>query len=128
MRVIRSTDLIGRQFPFKIKGLLLRPQQVRMTCDHESGTSTASTNTALENSKKGGEDEQRQYAVGDLASETIRTVESIVLYAFHQAPAYLQDNQFILSGYRGELNSVERCIQSLWYLHNETGILRAVSR
>jgi hypothetical protein len=60
-------------------------------------------------------------AAKDFASKTIRKVESLVLYAFHEAPSYQQDNHYILSGYRGELNSFKRCISSTFHLHNETG-------
>ena len=56
-----------------------------------------------------------------MASETVNKVKKAVLYAFGDAPLYQQDNHYILSGYRGELKSFQRCFESLWYLHNETG-------
>lgn len=56
-----------------------------------------------------------------VTSKAIDKVDS-VLRSFHEAPSYQQDNHFIVSGYRGELNSFKRCFDSLWYLHNETGI------
>lgn len=62
----------------------------------------------------------------DVASKAIDKIESIVLYAFHESPLYQQDNHYILRGYRGELNSFKRCLDSLLYVHNETGRLRVV--
>jgi hypothetical protein len=64
----------------------------------------------------------------DVASKAIDKIESrpIVLYAFHESPLYQQDNHYILRGYRGELNSFKRCLDSLLYVHNETGRLRFV--
>ena len=59
--------------------------------------------------------------VKEAVSMVFRKVESVVLYGFHEVPPYQQDNHFILSGYRGELQSFKRCVGSLWYLHNETG-------
>jgi len=95
-----------------------------MTCMDKDEVSVPSSEATQENSKEDGVDgphRRRRQSMGELASKTLKKVESIVLYAFHQAPSYQQDNQYILSGYRGELNSVKRCIQSLWYLHNESG-------
>ena len=56
----------------------------------------------------------------EMASEAVKKV---VLYAFGDAPLYQRDNHYILSGYRGELKSFQRCFESLFYLHNESGIL-----
>lgn len=39
-----------------------------------------------------------------------------------QLPKWMQDNIFITSGYRLPSYSYRRCIQSLFYLHNESGL------
>jgi len=40
---------------------------------------------------------------------------------FAELPAWMKDNEFILTGYRGELNSWRKCLRSVFgYLHNET--------
>ncbi|KAI9458643.1 hemolysin-III related-domain-containing protein [Lactarius psammicola] len=40
---------------------------------------------------------------------------------FAELPEWMKDNEFILSGYRGELNSWRKCLNSVFgYLHNET--------
>ncbi|KAI0266105.1 HlyIII-domain-containing protein [Gloeopeniophorella convolvens] len=40
---------------------------------------------------------------------------------FKELPEWMKDNEFILTGYRGELNSWRRCFGSVFgYLHNET--------
>ncbi|KAH9031630.1 HlyIII-domain-containing protein [Lactarius pseudohatsudake] len=40
---------------------------------------------------------------------------------FSELPEWMRDNEFILSGYRGELNSWQKCLNSVFgYLHNET--------
>ena len=36
-------------------------------------------------------------------------------------PSWLQYNPFVLTGHRPELHSVRRVLQSLFYIHNETG-------
>lgn len=33
----------------------------------------------------------------------------------------VRDNEYILSGYRPETQSLKECFRSVWYLHNETG-------
>ncbi|KAI8326485.1 HlyIII-domain-containing protein [Martensiomyces pterosporus] len=38
-----------------------------------------------------------------------------------ELPAWMQDNQYIRSGYRPPSNSFARCFASILYLHNETG-------
>jgi hypothetical protein len=60
-------------------------------------------------------------ALENVAKRTLRRIESLVLYAFHEAPEYQRDNQYILTGYRGQLDSFKRCFHSIWYVHNETG-------
>ena len=59
--------------------------------------------------------------MANVAKEAFHKLESVVLYALHETPLYQRDNHFILSGYRGELQSFKRCLGSLWYIHNETG-------
>lgn len=61
--------------------------------------------------------------VEDVAKRTYHKLESLVLYALHEAPEYQRDNHFILSGYRGQLDSFKTCFHSIWYVHNETGNL-----
>ncbi|KAI0298706.1 HlyIII-domain-containing protein [Multifurca ochricompacta] len=40
---------------------------------------------------------------------------------FVELPEWMKDNEFILTGYRGELNSWWKCLESVFgYLHNET--------
>ena len=79
--------------------------------------SISSSNTKIDsNSKDYGDTIER------VALKAAKQVESIILYAFHELPGYQQDNHYILEGYRGELNSFKRCIESLWYLHNESGM------
>ena len=39
---------------------------------------------------------------------------------FHEAHAYLKDNEFILSGYRIYFNSTRHIMRSLFMLHNES--------
>ncbi|KAJ1958732.1 hypothetical protein GGI12_004662 [Dipsacomyces acuminosporus] len=38
-----------------------------------------------------------------------------------ELPQWMRDNQYILSGYRPQTNSFNKCFGSLFYLHNETG-------
>lgn len=59
----------------------------------------------------------------EMASKAVKKVKNAALYTFGDAPLYQQDNHYILSGYRGELKSFQGCFESLWYLHNETGML-----
>ena len=80
----------------------------------------ASSETTLVNTPEPRTPQESSRSMADIASKAIDKIESIVLYAYHESPFYQQDNRFILSGYRGELNSFERCFRSLWYLHNET--------
>ena len=47
--------------------------------------------------------------------------ERPVLRHYNAMPKWLLDNKFLLTGYRPELHSVRRVIQSLFYIHNETG-------
>ncbi|KAI9507590.1 hemolysin-III related-domain-containing protein [Russula earlei] len=40
---------------------------------------------------------------------------------FAELPGWMKDNEFVLTGYRGELNSWSKCLRSIFgYLHNET--------
>lgn len=101
---------------------------VLQICDHIFGMTkedrawaSSSTDTTVVNTPEPRTPQESKGTVDDVASKVIDKMESIVLYAFHESPAYQQDNHFILSGYRGELNSFQRCFRSIWYLHNETG-------
>ncbi|KAJ2338003.1 hypothetical protein GGF43_006977, partial [Coemansia sp. RSA 2618] len=40
---------------------------------------------------------------------------------WNELPAWMRDNQFILSGYRHPTNSYRKCFASWLYVHNETG-------
>ena len=80
-----------------------------------------SSETTLLNTPESRTPQKSSPSMEDVASNAIDRLESIVLYAFHESPLYQQDNHYILSGYRGELNSFKRCFDSLWYVHNETG-------
>ncbi|KAJ2308291.1 hypothetical protein IWW54_004112, partial [Coemansia sp. RSA 2705] len=40
---------------------------------------------------------------------------------WHELPAWMRDNQYILSGYRPPTNSFRKCFRSWLYVHNETG-------
>lgn len=43
------------------------------------------------------------------------------LFTWNEIPAWQRDNDYILSGYRGELGSWKKCLDSAFtYLHNET--------
>ncbi|KAJ1926995.1 hypothetical protein IWQ60_003334 [Tieghemiomyces parasiticus] len=55
------------------------------------------------------------------AKRTNELPTSTVLLRYDQLPAWLQDNMYILEGYRPPLESYARCFHSLFYLHNETG-------
>lgn len=81
----------------------------------------SSTETTRVNSPESMNPRESKSIVKDIASKAVDQIESIVLSAFHESPVYQQDNHYILSGYRGELQSFQRCFESLWYLHNETG-------
>jgi len=82
---------------------------------HDSATTT------LVNTPECSSDAEEVSKMGELASKTAKTVKNAVLYTFGDAPSYQQDNHYILSGYRGELGTFQRCFHSLLYLHNETG-------
>ena len=94
-----------------------------MAATDEDGASAPSKEHTLVNETDN--KSNRRHSVGEMAAEAMRKVEAVVLYAFQQAPPYQQDNHYILSGYRGELRSFKQCIQSLWYLHNESGSVSA---
>ncbi|KAI0252468.1 hypothetical protein BJV78DRAFT_1200777 [Lactifluus subvellereus] len=54
-----------------------------------------------------------------LAQSTVRKHRTI---SFAELPEWMKDNEFILTGYRGEMNSWGKCLKSVFgYLHNETG-------
>ncbi|KAG8840614.1 hypothetical protein FRB91_005886 [Serendipita sp. 411] len=43
------------------------------------------------------------------------------LLNWNEIPEWQRDNEYIISGYRGELNSLKKCLSSAFtYLHNET--------
>lgn len=42
---------------------------------------------------------------------------------WHEIPVWMQDNVYITGGYRRQTNSYQKCIESLFYLHNESGIV-----
>jgi len=46
--------------------------------------------------------------------------EGWTLYGFSELPSWMQDNEFILSGYRKPYSSVKGCLYSLFRIHNET--------
>lgn len=49
------------------------------------------------------------------------TVQKHRTLSFAELPEWLKDNEFIVSGYRGELHSWRKCLNSVFgYLHNET--------
>lgn len=64
----------------------------------------------------------RVEAIPDSASLSNRfTVQKYRTLAYAELPEWMKDNEFILSGYRGQLNSWRKCLHSLFgYLHNET--------
>ncbi|KIM93310.1 hypothetical protein OIDMADRAFT_46275 [Oidiodendron maius Zn] len=43
-----------------------------------------------------------------------------ILVSYHEIPHWYQDNDFVLSGYRPESNSIRKCLESWFYSHNET--------
>ena len=47
-------------------------------------------------------------------SSRIRTLN------LHELPTWMQRDEHIRHGYRSAQNSILRCLDSLWYLHNET--------
>lgn len=44
-----------------------------------------------------------------------------LVFGWNEIPAWMHDNVYITDGYRRQTNSYRECIQSLWYLHNESG-------
>jgi len=58
----------------------------------------------------------------DPASSSNRSiVQKCRTLTFAELPEWMKDNEFILTGYRGELNSWRKCLNSVFgYLHNET--------
>jgi hypothetical protein len=96
------------------------------TASPGSSAETTLVNTPESSSPGNTTPEPHSATLEDLASKAYHKIEEVVLYAFHEAPLYQQDNHFILNGYRGQLDSFKRCFDSLWYLHNETGMLLAI--
>jgi len=88
-----------------------------MAADDDAATPRTDTTTTLTNSHG-----EPLASVENVAKRTLHKIESLVLYAFHETPEYQRDNQYILTGYRGQLDSFKRCFHSIWYIHNETGI------
>ncbi|ODQ82848.1 hypothetical protein BABINDRAFT_164581 [Babjeviella inositovora NRRL Y-12698] len=43
------------------------------------------------------------------------------LYTHNEIPKWQQDNHYILDGYVKQTNSLHRCFESLFYIHNESG-------
>eukprot|EP01136_Pigoraptor_vietnamica_P043792 Opistho-1_new@19686 len=64
-----------------------------------------------------------QHADGDYcAVETLPGHRfKVRLLDWASLPEWLKDNDFIHGGYRPELRSFKRCMESLLYIHNETG-------
>lgn len=46
---------------------------------------------------------------------------SSLLLKWDELPEWMRDNQYILGGYRQPAASFKKCLQSLFYLHNESG-------
>jgi adiponectin receptor len=86
----------------------------------EESAAPSSAERTLVNTPEPRDTQEPKRKMEDVASKTIERIESITLYAFSESPVYQQDNHYILSGYRGELNSFKRCLWSIWYLHNES--------
>lgn len=49
------------------------------------------------------------------------TIHSIRLLKWDDLPAWAKDNEYIHSGFRPSTNSYKDCLQSCFYIHNETG-------
>lgn len=47
-------------------------------------------------------------------------ITSIKLYKYNEIPEWQKDNHYILDGYVKETNSINACLHSLTYLHNES--------
>ncbi|KAJ1943006.1 hypothetical protein EC988_006346, partial [Linderina pennispora] len=43
------------------------------------------------------------------------------ILVWDELPAWMRDNHYIRTGYRAPTNSFQKCFQSVFYLHNETG-------
>ncbi|RPA93003.1 HlyIII-domain-containing protein [Choiromyces venosus 120613-1] len=63
-------------------------------------------------------------SVGEMVVEAAKNAEKKVEQAltvlFHELPLWMQDNHFIISGYRPQSFSLYKSFHSLTYLHNET--------
>ena len=55
-------------------------------------------------------------------SEKARSNTKSRLLEYHDIPSWQQENEFILTGYRSTSGSVRESLESLLYLHNETGM------
>lgn len=44
-----------------------------------------------------------------------------LVFDWNEIPTWMHDNVYITGGYRRQTNSYKECINSLWYLHNESG-------
>jgi len=72
---------------------------------------------------------QRGGAGGGSAGEMVvegaknaeKKVEEALTVLLHELPLWMQDNHFIVSGYRPQSFSFYKSFHSLTYLHNETG-------
>ena len=56
-----------------------------------------------------------------LGGNTNKYNKSSKTITWTELPHWMQDNIFITSGYRLPTGSYKKCIQSLFYLHNESG-------
>ncbi|KJE94525.1 adiponectin receptor 1b [Capsaspora owczarzaki ATCC 30864] len=61
----------------------------------------------------------RAHHLVERVEETVHNI--FALYSFHHIPDWLRDNDFIIGGYRTQMNSFRACFNSMFYLHNETG-------
>lgn len=55
------------------------------------------------------------------STEISAVLEEPLLVSWDSLPSFLQDNEYIRSGYRPQSNSYRKCIVSLKYIHNQTG-------
>ncbi|KAF9992730.1 hypothetical protein BGZ79_002718 [Entomortierella chlamydospora] len=77
-----------------------------MPADEPSATTTSSTSASSSSTAK-----QASAKKGPVSKTC--TLE--------ETPLWMHDNPDILTGYRRETFSYKKCIESLWFLHNETG-------
>jgi len=62
---------------------------------------------------------QDAHAESKQRNET-QTISQRLILKFQEVPKWMQDNDFIRSGYRAPTFSYRKCFQSLLYFHNET--------